>query len=75
MEEIDATRPSALDQLAVDYCHVQKLKHPPSLDFCRQVFGVPDKDEVIARRLGVTALTVRSWREIGRRATLRAWST
>jgi hypothetical protein len=69
MLAIDAARPGALDQLAIDYCYAQKLKRPPSLDFCRQVCGVPDKDEVIARRLGVTVLTVRTWREVGRRSS------
>ncbi len=68
MMEIDAARRSPLDQLAVDYFYAQKLEHHPSLDFCRQVFGVPDKDEAVARRLGVAISTVRNWREVGRRA-------
>ena len=72
MMEIDAVQRSPLDQLVVDYFYAQKLEHCPSLGFCRQVFGVPDKDEVVARRLGVAVSTVRSWRDVGRRAT--TWS-
>jgi hypothetical protein len=68
MMEIDAARPAPLEQLARDYVHVQGH---PSIDFCRRVLGVPDPDDVVARRLDVPVCEVRGWREIGRRA--RAW--
>jgi hypothetical protein len=67
MMEIDAARLSPLDQLAVDFPNVQRFGQP-SIDFCRRVFGVPESDELIGRRLGVTVATVRGWREVGRRA-------
>lgn len=67
MLEIDAARPSPLDQLARDYLTTRS--GTPSTDFCRLTFGVEAEDKVIARRLGVSITTVRSWREIGRRAT------
>lgn len=66
MLEIDAVARSPLDQLAVDYFTLRSGQ--PSIDFCRRTLGVEAKDEVIARRLGVAISTVRSWREIGRRA-------
>jgi hypothetical protein len=72
MMEIDAARPSPLDQLVADYFYAQKLEHHPTLDFCRQVFGVPDEDEAVAQRLRVAISTVRGWRELGRRATSRS---
>lgn len=66
MMEIDAAQRSPLDQLAVDF-FVQRSGQP-SIDFCRRVFGVPDRDEVVARRLSIAVSTVRGWREVGRRA-------
>jgi len=66
MMEIDATFRSPLDQLAVDYLTLRSGK--PSLDFCRCTLGVREDEAVIARRLGVAISTVRSWREVGRRA-------
>jgi hypothetical protein len=75
MMEIDAAQLSPLDQLVVDYFYAQKLEHHPTLDFCRQVLGVPDKDEAVAQRLRVAISTVRGWRELGRRAkTVTSWS-
>ena len=71
MMEIEAAQRPPLDQLAYDYYYVEKTVHP-SLDFCRRVFGVPEQDEKIARRLGVAVSTVRGWRELGRRAS--QWS-
>lgn len=70
MMEIDAAFRSPLDQLAIDY-FVQRSGQP-SLDFCRRTLGVGESDETIARRLGVAISTVRSWREIGKRA--RSWN-
>jgi hypothetical protein len=67
MMKIDAARRSPLDQLAVDFPHVQRPDQP-SLDFCRRVCGVPESVEVIARRLGVPVAMVRGWHEVGRRA-------
>jgi hypothetical protein len=67
MMEIDATRRSPLDQLAVDFPHVLQSGQP-SLDFCRRVYGVPESDEIVGRRLGVPVSRVRGWREVGRRA-------
>lgn len=64
-----AARQSPLDQLAADYW-VIRSGHP-SIDFCRRAVGVPDSDEVIARRLGVAISTVRGWRDVGRRAASR----
>jgi DNA-binding transcriptional regulator YiaG len=71
MMEIDAARRSPLDQLAVDYVHFQQAGS--SIDFCRRACGVPEGDEVIARRLSVAVSTVRGWREIGRRAGQGGW--
>jgi hypothetical protein len=68
MMEIDAAQRPPLDQLAADYFYAQRSGHP-SIDFCRQVHGVPESDEAIARRLSVAISTVRGWREIGRRAS------
>ncbi len=70
MLEIDAARPSPLDQLAADYFALDSGQ--PSLDFCRRTLGVREDDALVARRLGVAISTVRGWREIGRRA--RGWS-
>ena len=67
MMEIEATWRAPLDQLAVDYCSVQ-MPGQPSIEFCRQVLGVPEEDKIVARRLSVAVATVRGWREIGRRA-------
>jgi len=65
--EIDDARRSPLDQLAVDYFTLRSGQ--PSLDFCRRTLGVREDDAVVARRLGVAISTVRSWREVGRRAS------
>lgn len=73
MMEIDATRRGPLDQLAMDFFYVQR-SGTPSLDFCRQIFGVPESDEIVARRLSVAVSTVRGWRDVGRRATPTTWS-
>lgn len=69
MMKIDAARAalySPLDLLATEY--LRHRPQNPSIAFCCRVAGVPDTDEVIARRLQVTTSTVRGWREIGRRA-------
>jgi len=66
MMEIEAAQRSPLDQLAFDYFTIRSGQ--PSLDFCRRTIGVPETDEVVARRLSVAISTVRGWREIGRRA-------
>ena len=71
MMRIDAAQRSPLDQLAVDYFHAEKTAHP-SIDFCRKVFGVPERDEVVAKRLSVAVSTVRGWRDVGRRASPRS---
>lgn len=68
MMQIDATRPPPLEQLAVDYTHVQVLAQHPSIEFCRRAAGVPEDDEVVAKRLGVAVSMLRGWREVGRRA-------
>lgn len=68
MMEIDAAQRGPLDQLAVDYFHVQQWG-TASINFCRQVFGVPEADDVVARRLSVAVATVRGWRDVGRKAT------
>lgn len=68
MMEIEAAQRSPLDQLAVDYFYAQKTQHP-SIDFCRRVYGVPEGDDTVAKRLSVAVSTVRDWRSIGRRAT------
>lgn len=71
IEAAQAAQRSSLDQLVTDYYY--KLRSgKPSIDFCRRVLGVPEKDEVVARRLRVAISTVRDWREVGRRA--RGWS-
>jgi hypothetical protein len=67
MLAIDATRPSPLDQLALDYNVIRT--RVPSTDFCRQALGVDADDKVIAKRLGVAISTVRHWRDIGRRTS------
>jgi hypothetical protein len=67
MLEIDAARRSPLDQLALDYATIRSGQ--PSLDFCCRALGVREDDAAIARRLCVAISTVRSWREIGRRAS------
>ena len=71
MLQIEAAQRSPLDQLALDYFYAERSAHP-SIDFCRRVLGVPENDEKIARRLSVAVSTVRSWRELGRRAS--RWS-
>lgn len=67
MMEIDASRPSPLERLAVDYLTLRSGN--PSPEFCRLALGVQVEDKVIARRLGVAISTVRGWRELGRRAS------
>jgi hypothetical protein len=67
MMEIDAARRAPLDQLALDY--LSRRFERPSLDFCRCACGVQEEDVVVARRLGVATALVRTWREIGRRAS------
>jgi len=71
MLEIDDAARSPLDQLAVDFFTLRSGQ--PSLDFCRRALGVREEDAVVARRLGVAISTVRSWRDLGRRASGR-WS-
>ena len=68
MMRIEAAQRPPLEQLAVDYFYAGKTDHP-SIDFCRRVYGVPEDDEKVARRLCVAVSKVRSWRELGRRAT------
>ena len=68
MLEIDASRRGPLEQLAVDYFYAQR-SGLPSIDFCRQVYGVPEADDIVAKRLSVAVSTVRGWRDVGRRAT------
>jgi hypothetical protein len=72
MMEIDAAQRSPLDQLAVDYL---TLRSTCSLDFCCRTVGVPENDDVVARRLGVGVTTVRRWREVGRRVNGRSGKT
>lgn len=67
MMEIEAAQRPPLDMLATDYYQIRS--GAPSIDFCRRAFGVPESDEVVARRLGVCVSTVRGWRDIGRRAS------
>lgn len=67
MMQIDAERVARpLDLLATE--HARKKSQTPSIDFCCCVAGVPESDEVIARKLRVAVSIVRGWREIGRRA-------
>ncbi len=74
MMEIDACQRSPLEQHAVEYLTLRSGLC--SVDFCRQALGVPDPDDVIARRLGVAVSTVRGWREVGRRVSPRPrWGT
>ena len=72
MMRIEAAQRSPLDQLALDYCYYAEKSGHPSIDFCRRALGVPEADEKVARRLNVAVATVRSWRELGRRAS--RWS-
>jgi len=72
MMQIDAARRPPLDQLAADYRAITSARLEPSIDFCRRALGVPEADEVVARRLDVPVAVVRGWREVGRRAS--AWS-
>jgi len=66
MMQIDESRRSPLDQLAVDFFSVRSGL--PSIDFCLRLAGLPETDEVIGRRLAVAVSTVRGWRDVGRRA-------
>ncbi len=63
MLEIDNARPPPLEQLALDHLH---MPTGAPIDLCRQVAGVPNTDEQIAKRLHVAISTVRHWREVGR---------
>jgi hypothetical protein len=66
IDDARAAQHSPLDMLVAVYaCHRPQV---PSIDFCCRLAGVPDSDEVIARRLRVAVTIVRGWREIGRRA-------
>jgi hypothetical protein len=74
MMKIDAARAaqrSPLDMLVTDYAC--RKTQAPSIDFCCRLAGVPDSDEIIARRLRIAVAIVRGWREIGRRAESK-WS-
>jgi hypothetical protein len=71
MMRIEAAQRSPLDQLAMDYFYAEKTGHP-SIDFCRKVYGVPERDDVVAKRLSVAVSTVRGWRDVGRRASPRS---
>ena len=67
MMQIDAARVARpLDLLAAE--HARLTSPIPSIDFCCRVAGVPDSDEIVARRLHVAVSIIRGWREIGRRA-------
>ena len=68
MMEIEAAQRSPLEQLAVDFFHAQKVEYP-SIDFCRRIYGVPENDDIVAKRLDIAVAKVRSWRDVGRRAT------
>jgi hypothetical protein len=70
MLEIDASRRSPLDQLAID--HFTNRQMTPTIDFCRRVHGIAPSDQAVAQiasRLDVAIATVRGWREIGKRAS------
>lgn len=67
IEAVHAARYSPLDLLAQDFFKIRSGL--PSIEFCRRMAGAPDSDEAVARRLHVAISTVRSWRDIGRRAT------
>ena len=71
MMQIEAAQRPPLEELAVDFFYAERGGHP-SIDFCRRVYGVPENDEQVARRLAVAVSTVRGWRELGRRATPRS---
>lgn len=71
MMRIEKSQRSPLDQLVVDYFQAERPSHP-SIDFCRRVCGVSERDEVVAKRLSVAIAAVRGWRDVGRRAN--AWS-
>jgi hypothetical protein len=70
MMEIDAAyaaQRTPLDLLVANFNEIRSGL--PSISFCRQVAGVPDSDEAVARRLRVAISTVRGWRDVGRRAS------
>lgn len=71
MMEIEACQRSPLDQLAVDYFQAHRPEQP-SIDFCRRICGVPDRDDAVAKRLSVAVAEVRRWRTTGRRVA--RWS-
>jgi hypothetical protein len=71
MMRIEASQRSPLDQLAVDYFQANQPSQP-SIDFCRRMYGVSERDEVVAKRLSVAIAAVRGWREVGRR--MNGWS-
>ena len=66
IDEARAAQRSPLDMLVTDY--TKRNTQVPTIDFCCRLAGVPDSDEVVARRLRVAVTIVRDWREIGRRA-------
>jgi len=69
MMRIDAARVTRpLDLLAAEHARLTSQTQTPSIDFCCRLAGVPDPDEVVARRLHVAISIIRGWREIGRRA-------
>jgi len=72
MMEIDAARPPPLEQLAADYMLLQRPLQP-SLEFCRCAAGVPENDAAVAKRLCVSVVMIRGWRDVGRRAS--TWSS
>jgi len=71
MMEIESAQRSPLDQLAVDYFQAARPKQP-SIDFCRRMCGLSERDDVVAKRLSVAIAAVRGWREVGKRAN--GWS-
>ena len=68
MLRIEAAQRPPLEQLAVDFSKRKIETDQPSLDFCRRVLGVPERDEVVAKRLNVSVAKVRAWRDFARRA-------
>ena len=69
MLAIDAAAPSPLDYLVVEY---RVFCCRPSVEFCRQIAGMTEKDETIARRLDVKISAVREWRALGLRSQGRS---
>jgi hypothetical protein len=69
MMQIEAAAPSPLDYLVIEY---RLFQCRPSVEFCRQVAGMVEKDDAIARRLGVKISAVRGWRALGLRSRGRS---